>query len=29
MAGGTHEAIYLPDPDANGIEFAADRPRER
>src|SRR5215203_59878 len=26
---GTHEAIYLPDPDDNGIELAADRPRER
>jgi catechol 2,3-dioxygenase len=26
---GTHEAIYLPDPDGNGIELAADRPRER
>ena len=26
---GTHEAIYLPDRDANGIELAADRPRER
>jgi catechol 2,3-dioxygenase len=25
---GTHEAIYLPDPDGNGIELAADRPRE-
>ena len=25
---GTHEAIYLPDPDRNGIELAADRPRE-
>src|SRR5919201_1854068 len=24
----THEAIYLPDPDGNGIELAADRPRE-
>jgi catechol 2,3-dioxygenase len=24
---GTHEAIYLPDPDGNGIELAADRPR--
>jgi catechol 2,3-dioxygenase len=23
------EAIYLPDPDGNGIELAADRPRER
>ena len=23
---GTHEAIYLPDPDGNGIELAADRP---
>jgi catechol 2,3-dioxygenase len=23
----THEAIYLPDPDGNGIELAADRPR--
>ena len=26
---GTHEAVYLPDPDGNGIEFAADRPRDR
>jgi catechol 2,3-dioxygenase len=26
---GTHEAVYLPDPDVNGIELAADRPRER
>ena len=26
---GTHEAIYLPDPDGNGIELAADRTRER
>jgi catechol 2,3-dioxygenase len=26
---GTHEAIYLPDPDGNGIELAADRPHER
>jgi catechol 2,3-dioxygenase len=26
---GTHEAIYLPDPDGNGIELAADFPRER
>jgi catechol 2,3-dioxygenase len=25
---GTHEAIYLPDEDGNGIELAADRPRE-
>lgn len=24
---GTHEAIYLPDPDGNGLELAADRPR--
>jgi catechol 2,3-dioxygenase len=24
---GTHEAIYLPDPDGNDIELAADRPR--
>jgi catechol 2,3-dioxygenase len=24
----THEAIYLPDADGNGIELAADRPRE-
>ena len=23
----THEAIYLPDPDGNGIELAADRPK--
>src|SRR3712207_637442 len=26
---GTHEAIYLSDPNGNGIELAADRPRER
>jgi catechol 2,3-dioxygenase len=26
---GTHEAFYLPDPDGNGIELAADRPREQ
>src|SRR3954464_7302309 len=26
---GTHEAIYLRDPDGNGIELAADRPRDR
>jgi catechol 2,3-dioxygenase len=26
---GTHEAIYLPDPDGNGIELAADRPPEQ
>jgi catechol 2,3-dioxygenase len=25
---GTHEAIYLSDPDGNGLELAADRPRE-
>ena len=25
----THEAIYLPDPDGNGIELAADRPPRR
>jgi catechol 2,3-dioxygenase len=25
---GTHEAIYLPDPDGIGIELAADRPRQ-
>jgi catechol 2,3-dioxygenase len=25
----THEAIYLPDADGNGIELAADRPREQ
>src|SRR3954465_14066933 len=25
---GISEAIYLPDPDGNGIEIAADRPRE-
>jgi catechol 2,3-dioxygenase len=25
---GTHEAIYLPDVEGNGIELAADRPRE-
>lgn len=24
---GTHEAIYLPDPDGNGVELAADRPQ--
>ncbi len=24
---GTHEAIYLPDPDGNGLELEADRPR--
>ena len=26
---GTHEALYLADPDGNGIELAADRPREQ
>jgi catechol 2,3-dioxygenase len=26
---GTHEAVYLPDADGNGIELAADRPREQ
>jgi catechol 2,3-dioxygenase len=26
---GTHEAIYLPDPSGNGLELAADRPREQ
>jgi catechol 2,3-dioxygenase len=26
---GTHEAIYLPDPDGNGLELAADRPKEQ
>ena len=26
---GISEAIYLPDPDGNGLELAADRPRER
>jgi catechol 2,3-dioxygenase len=26
---GISEAIYLPDPDGNGIEIAADRPREQ
>jgi catechol 2,3-dioxygenase len=26
---GTHEAIYLPDPDGNGLELAADFPRDR
>ena len=26
---GTHEAIYLPDADGNGIELAVDRPREQ
>jgi len=25
----THEAIYLPDPDGNGLELAADRPRNQ
>jgi catechol 2,3-dioxygenase len=25
---GTHQAIYLPDPDGNGLELAADRPPE-
>jgi catechol 2,3-dioxygenase len=25
---GTHEAVYLPDADGNGIELAADRPRD-
>ncbi|MCW2920684.1 MAG: Glyoxalase/bleomycin resistance protein/dioxygenase [Thermoleophilia bacterium] len=25
---GSHEAIYLPDPDGNGLELAADRPRD-
>jgi catechol 2,3-dioxygenase len=25
----THEAIYLPDPDGNGLELAADRPRDQ
>jgi len=25
---GTHEAIYLPDPDQNGLELAVDRPKE-
>jgi len=25
----THEAVYLADPDGNGIELAADRPREQ
>lgn len=25
----THEAFYLPDPDGNGLELAADRPRDR
>ena len=25
---GTHEAIYLSDPDGNGLELAADRPRD-
>lgn len=25
----THEAIYLPDPDGNGLELAADRPRKQ
>lgn len=25
---GTHEAIYLGDPDGNGLELAADRPRD-
>jgi catechol 2,3-dioxygenase len=26
---GTHEAVYLADPDGNGIELAADRPRDQ
>ena len=26
---GTHEAVYLADPDGNGLELAADRPREQ
>jgi catechol 2,3-dioxygenase len=26
---GTHEAIYLPDPDGNGVELAVDRPRDQ
>jgi catechol 2,3-dioxygenase len=26
---GTHEALYLADPDGNGLELAADRPREQ
>jgi catechol 2,3-dioxygenase len=26
---GTHEALYLPDPDGNGIELAWDRPRDQ
>ena len=26
---GTHEAIYLPDPDGIGVELATDRPRDR
>jgi catechol 2,3-dioxygenase len=26
---GTHEAIYLPDPDGNGLELAADRPADQ
>jgi catechol 2,3-dioxygenase len=26
---GTHEALYLPDPDGNGLELAADRPRDQ
>lgn len=26
---GTHEAVYLPDPDGNGLELEADRPREQ
>lgn len=26
---GTHEAFYLRDPDGNGLELAADRPREQ
>src|SRR3954462_10812770 len=33
VSGASHhkisEAIYLPDPDGNGIELASDRPRER
>jgi catechol 2,3-dioxygenase len=26
---GTHEAVYLPDPDGNGLELAADFPRDQ
>ena len=26
---GTHEAIYLPDPDGNGVELYGDRPKDQ